>query len=118
MIAAPRMVQQVQDQEGKAANHQIWVRREKLVPLDIACYLYFVGLAFSVIFSLLPNHVRLAIRAPVSSVPRSYVAGEPRFCFCHALRRRQDRQQQAIRCRAKWRRRRDLILQISVTIDK
>ena len=35
-------------EEGKAANHQIWVRREKLVPLDIACYLYFVGLAFSV----------------------------------------------------------------------
>ena len=58
------MVQQVQKiQEGKAANHQIWVRREKLVPLDIACYLYFVGLAFSVIFfPFCPTMFRLAIR--------------------------------------------------------
>ena len=105
--------------EGKGASHQIWVRREKLIPLDIPCCLYLVALTFfPLLFSLLPDHIRLAISALASSALRSTFLGN-RDCALALLSDRDStgssRPYDAAR---KWRRRRDLLLQINVTIDK
>ena len=44
--------------EGKAASHQIRVRREKLIPPGIPCYRYLVALTFSLVPDQEPSEMR------------------------------------------------------------
>ena len=113
------MVQQVQKIEEGSCQPPDLGETRKTVPLDIACYLIFRGaLPFRHFFPFLPDHVPAGNPARVSSVPCPYVAGEPRSASAMLSDGGRTGSSRPYDAAPKWRRRRDLILQISVTIDK